>query len=175
MNIDSRLKKIVITSILIATTLVAHQFTVMTPLGTIGISGPFMAIIPVIFGPIIGALAYAINDILGVIIKPMGPYMWQYTAAMMLKGFMIGAIYKGIMRVNKSQVLAVSIAVLLGCLVNTTINTFIFAEYFDLVEKGIIPVLTYRYIEEAVQIVYVSITVLFMLKVMKRAGIKVNE
>ena len=73
------LTKIAVTAICIGFVAISKFFSVTLPLFgasgmNVGFGGIFTAFPAFLFGPLYGGVATAISDLLGVIIKPSGPY-----------------------------------------------------------------------------------------------------
>ncbi|WP_298843829.1 folate family ECF transporter S component [Clostridium sp.] len=92
-------KKLVSTSVFIAIAVVIRSLSIMIPIGGAGamrisFDGIFYILPGIIYGPIYGAFAGGIADILAYILRPMGPYIPLFTLTTMLSGFIPGLIWK---------------------------------------------------------------------------------
>ncbi|MBZ9685266.1 folate family ECF transporter S component [Clostridium estertheticum] len=92
-------KTLVSTSVFIAIAVILRSISIMIPIGGAGamrisIDGIFYILPGIIFGPIYGAFAGGIVDILAYILRPMGPYIPLFTLTTMLSGFIPGLIWK---------------------------------------------------------------------------------
>lgn len=108
MQRSSNLKKYVYTALIIAIVLALRNFSYMISFGggaglRLSLSGFFSAVPAILFGPFFGGLTYGISDVLGYLIRPEGAYIFPLTLAEILKGIMIGYLYKLIKNVNSSK------------------------------------------------------------------------
>lgn len=92
-------KILVSTSFFIAIAVVIRSLSIMIPIGGAGamrisFDGIFYILPGIIYGPIYGAFAGGIADILAYILRPMGPYIPLFTLTTMLVGFIPGLIWK---------------------------------------------------------------------------------
>ncbi len=101
----TKTQKITITAIFTAISIVIAIFSIPINLGgattmVITFASPFLIMIGILFGPIYAGIAYLCNDIISHIIKPLGPYMWEYALLLIFKGASVGFLYKAIREVN---------------------------------------------------------------------------
>ena len=92
-------KILVSTSVFIAIAVILRSISIMIPIGGAGamrisLDAIFYILPGIIFGPIYGAFAGGIVDILAYILRPMGPYIPLFTLTTMLAGFIPGLIWK---------------------------------------------------------------------------------
>jgi len=92
-------KVLVSTSIFIAIAVVLRSISIMIPIGGAGAMrisfDVIFYILPgIIYGPIYGAFAGGIVDILSYILRPMGPYIPLFTLTTMSLGFIPGIIWR---------------------------------------------------------------------------------
>lgn len=92
-------RKMVSISIFIAIAVVLRSISIMIPIGGAGamrisFDAIFYILPGIIYGPIYGAFAGGIVDILAYILRPMGPYIPLFTLTTMLAGFIPGLIWK---------------------------------------------------------------------------------
>lgn len=92
-------KTLVSTSVFIAIAVVIRSLSIMIPIGGAGamrisFDGIFYILPGIIYGPIYGAFAGGIADILAYILRPMGPYIPLFTLTTMFAGFIPGLIWK---------------------------------------------------------------------------------
>ncbi|MGH4137360.1 folate family ECF transporter S component [Clostridium sp.] len=99
---------LVSTSVFIAIAVITRSMGIMIPIGGAGamrisFDGIFYILPGIIYGPIYGAFAAGITDILAYILKPMGPYIPLFTLTTMLSGFIPGLIWRYAKIVNSKK------------------------------------------------------------------------
>jgi ECF transporter S component (folate family) len=109
MSEKSKLKKITYTSLIIAIVLVLRGFSYMISFGggaglRLSLAGFFTAIPALLFGPFFGGLSYGVIDILGYIIRPEGAYIPLLTLTEVLRGVMIGFLFKALKKANSKGI-----------------------------------------------------------------------
>lgn len=109
MQKTTKLKKIIYTALIIALVLVLRNFSYMISFGgsaglRLSLSGFFSALPAILFGPLYGGLTYGIVDILGYLIKPEGMYIFPITVSEIIRGVLIGYLFKLIKNVNSSKI-----------------------------------------------------------------------
>lgn len=107
MNNFSNTKKITITGILVAISLIVSSLAIPLQLGgvttmRITFASPFLITVALLFGPVYGGISYFANDIIMFMLKPTGPYMWEYALLIVLKGILVGCLYMFIKKINIS-------------------------------------------------------------------------
>ncbi len=105
MNKFTNTQKVTITAILVAISIVVSTLAIPIQLGgattlVITFASPFLITVSILFGPIFGAMAYFANDTISFIIRPLGPYMWEYALLVVSKGFVVGVLYMYIKKVD---------------------------------------------------------------------------
>ncbi len=101
----TKTEKITTTAILTAISIVVALFSIPINLGgattmVVTFASPFLVMTGILFGPVYSGIAYLCNDIISHIIKPLGPYMWEYALLLVVKGISVGFLYKIIRGVN---------------------------------------------------------------------------
>lgn len=101
-------KNLVTTSVFIAIAVVIRSLSIMVPIGGAGamrisFDGIFYILPGIICGPIYGALAGGIVDILAYILRPMGPYIPLFTLTSVLAGLIPGLIWKYVRTSNTDK------------------------------------------------------------------------
>ena len=95
-------RRIAVSAICLSVALVLSTFTsfYIPVLGQngmrIGISGVFVILPSLLFGPVYGAIVSGLSDLLGWVLRPTGPYLPMMTLVMALGGFIRGAIWMGL-------------------------------------------------------------------------------
>lgn len=114
-------KILVSISVFIAIAVILRSFGIMIPIGGAGamrisFDGIFYILPGIIYGPIYGAFAGGIVDILAYILRPMGPYIPLFTLTAMLAGFIPGLIWKYVKNADTGKLVKYYIAcfVMLG-------------------------------------------------------------
>ena len=82
-------------AVLAALGVVLNAFSIpqVAGIGTISFVYLFMYLSGILLGPLWGGLIAALADILGFLIRPAGPYMWQITVSNFLVAFIVGLIF----------------------------------------------------------------------------------
>jgi len=93
-----RIRKIVLTGLLIALAIVVRNFSYMVYFGgatgmRITFSGIFTKLAAILSGPLFGGIAGGIVDIVGYLLKPEGAYIPWLTVTAVLGGFITGIIW----------------------------------------------------------------------------------
>ncbi len=100
-KIRNNIKIIVQVSLLIALAIVTRNFSYMVYFGgaagmRIGFSGVFTYLAAMLFGPLYGAAAFGIVDLIGYFLNPLGPFLPLLTATAILNGAISGFLWKKI-------------------------------------------------------------------------------
>lgn len=175
----TKTQKLTLTAMFISLSIVIGLFSVSVPIGgftllRINFNGAFLDIIPVLFGPFYGGIAYFVNDIVSYMIKPTGAFMWQMTLSAVLKGVMVGFLFRYFKvffdKINNkySLILTICATLIISNLFQTSLNTLILKQYFDLTEKTIWSVYAMRLFKELFIIVLDIFMLNILLKVIKR-------
>jgi len=101
-------KKLVSTSVFIAIAVVIRSLSIMIPIGGAGamrisFDSIFYILPGIIYGPIYGALAGGIVDILAYGLRPMGPYIPLFTLTAVIAGLIPGLIWKYVRTANTDK------------------------------------------------------------------------
>lgn len=103
---ETKTQKITMTAIFIGVALVLRLvFPISIPLFgqngmKVGLSGIFTALPALLFGPIFGAAASGLYDILAFVLRPDGAYLFPMLAAVTFGGFLRGALWIALKKVN---------------------------------------------------------------------------
>ena len=153
------LRALIVCALLIAMYVVLDRFvSIKTPGWKIGFSFVAPALAAILFGPIGGAVVYALGDLIGALLFPFGPYHPGFTACAALMGVLLGLF------LNRTPLAAFGHAftwprirlfpnivppVLLNCLVlGLLVNTFWVAQLYG--SKTYLGWLIYRLPEYAI-------------------------
>jgi ECF transporter S component (folate family) len=91
MKENNQTTKLITIALLIALEIILTRFlSINTPILRIGFGFLPVAMIGILYGPIWGGMAYALGDILGMLIFPTGPYFPGLTLTAFLTGFTFG-------------------------------------------------------------------------------------
>ena len=110
--------KIAVTAICIGFVAISKFFSFTLPLFgasgmNVGFGGIFTAFPAFLFGPVFGGVASAASDLLGVIIKPTGPYNPIFTITAFCGGFIKGWIWRLLAARNDGRIRRVALCLLL--------------------------------------------------------------
>ena len=156
-------EKLVITAILIALEVILTRFVaISTPMLRIGFGFLPMVIVAAYYGPIWGAGAYTLADILGSLLFPTGAYFPGFTISACLTGLIYGFCLYRRKITWKNSLLAVCV-VLLG--INLLLNTFWLT---IILGKGYMALLPARVIKEAICIPIDTALILVVSKATER-------
>lgn len=111
-----------ITGMLIALSLVIDRATTIVISGTLHVSFVFLtkAVTGMLFGPVVGLYAGALNDIVGYIAYPKGAFFPGYTVSAALAGFLYGLfLYKVRIRWWNAAAAQISVMVLVNLFLNS--------------------------------------------------------
>lgn len=164
-RLNSKLKIICFSAILIAIEIVLNRFLSINTLGLkIGFSFVPIVIAAILFGPIRAGVIYGISDIVGAILFPIGPYFPGFTVSAVLMGMVYGFfLYKKEKIGFFKNILPPVIInyVLLGLLVNTLWVSILYSS------KGYWAWFVYRLPEYAVLIPVSAVLIPAVLKLTK--------
>ncbi|WP_198023199.1 folate family ECF transporter S component [Clostridium algidicarnis] len=123
-------KKIVTMALFIAITFILSRFLSIQLLPTIKISFAFLpiALSAMLFGPVYGGVMAGVEDLIGAILVPKGPFFPGFT----LSAFIVGLIY-GLVLYKKPKTITRFIvsSVLITLIVHIFLNTLWLAILFD--------------------------------------------
>ena len=140
-------KKLIQISLLIAIEVILTRFcSIQTPIVRIGFGFLPIAIIAIMYGPLSGGIAYAVGDLLGMMLFPSGSYFPGFT----LTAFLTGIVY-GVFLYNKPITWPRIVgAVLTVCLVlNLGLDTYWLS---ILMGKGYVALLPTRIMKAALMV-----------------------
>ena len=66
----------------------------------VGFGSSFLYFIGILFGPVYGAIAGAVYDVVGYLMNPLGAFLWPLTLVAFLKGFSIAFLWHFIKKIN---------------------------------------------------------------------------
>ncbi len=119
---NSKTTRLVIIALLMAMEIILTRFlSISTPILRIGFGFLPIAVIGILYGPLWAGAAYAIGDIIGALLFPIGEYFPGFTLTAFLSGFVFGLILHKHEVTWKRSLIASCIVVLAFDLV---LNTF---------------------------------------------------
>lgn len=127
-------KTIAITGMLIALNVVLSMITVyITPELRLGLSFIPIALVAMLYGPAVAAIAAASGDIFSFILRPAGPYFPGFTISEVLAAVIMGLfLYKCVLKVRNVIISRSLISVLINCLLNTYWLSLLYGDAFNL-------------------------------------------
>lgn len=87
----------------------------------------------VLFGPFLGGIVGIAADLLGMVVSPIGPYMWQFTFVSMLYGFIPGLFCIPFSFSSYKTQLYYRMRLYLGVFLGQFIPQLIFLPYFQFI------------------------------------------
>jgi len=147
MQNDSKLKKLIIISLFIAIEIILTRFcSISAPVVRIGFGFLPVAMLSILYGPVWAGVAYALGDMLGMMIFPLGPYFPGFTLTAFLTGVTFGLIlYRKPITTKRAF-----IAALIVCGIwNLVLDTY---WLYILTDNGIVALLPARLIKVAFSI-----------------------
>ena len=87
-----------------------------------GLGGPFIYFVGILFGPVFGGLAGALSDILGHFLRPMGAFNPAFTAVAFCKGVSIALLYRLIRKTKVTSYHKISIAIFAAIILWSTLS-----------------------------------------------------
>lgn len=170
----SKTKKIIICGIFLAISLVVGRFRIVIPgFCRITFNGPFYKFIALVFGPLHGAIVSFLTESIGVLMNPVGNYIWMFSVVACIKGFLIGLLWKicSMKKVNWSKfkfycVLAFSVGI--PDLLTSFLNTLIMRSYLLLPKKTFFVILVLRLCKESLLIVLNVIILAVMINIYEK-------
>lgn len=144
MRNDSKIWQLIIIGLFIALEVILTRFcSINTPIMRIGFGFLPVAMLAIMFGPIWAGIAYALGDLIGMMIFPTGAYFPGFTLTAFLTGITFGILlYK--QRITYKR--AFIAALLVCCLWNLCLDTY---WLYLLTGKGILVLLPARLIKIA--------------------------
>ncbi len=168
MQTISKTKKIILSALLLALTIVLARFlSINTQLLSIGFSFVPIALAGYWLGPKYSVLIAMLADIIGALLFPSGTFFIGFTISAIIKGLIYGlALYKkeGEMT-NKELIIRIIIAsVLVSGIVNILMNALWLMIMYD---KAFIAVLSARIIPQLIMVVVQIVTLFALIKALK--------
>lgn len=152
---------------LIAVSIVLSFFKVFIT-QTLAISFAFIPIAAggMLFGPVVGGIMGILNDILGYLVKPNGPFFPGFTLSALISGFIYGFfLYK-----KQASLIRVASAVGLNTLiVNLLLNSFWLSVLYG---NGFDVLLTGRFVKNLIMFPIETVMLLSILKLVERIKIR---
>ncbi len=171
----SKNKKIIISALLIAATIVlSRQLSIRTPIISIGFSFVPIILSAVLLGPKYSTFIATISDIIGALLFPIGSFFIGYTISALLTGLIYGLIlYKKEFVLDKKFALRLFISSLIVTLfVNGCLNTIWVIMTVSTAKKILIPL---RIAKQLIMIPVINITMLSLLRIIKDRISNLND
>jgi ECF transporter S component (folate family) len=147
MKLKLNTKDLILIAFFIALEIILTRFlSIHTPIVRIGFGFLPVAMVGILYGPLWASLAYAIGDILGVLIFPSGPYFPGFTITALLTGFVYGYFLHNKPINWKRVLIPVSIVVLVLNLCLDTLWLYI------LMDQAVIAMLPARMLKAAIML-----------------------
>lgn len=147
MKLKLNTRSLIILAFLIALEIILTRFlSINTPIVRIGFGFLPVAMAGILFGPFWAALAYALGDVLGMLIFPAGPYFPGFTISALLTGLTYGYFLYGKQITWKRVIVPVAIVVL-G--INLCLDTY---WLYILMDKAVISMLPARLLKCAIML-----------------------
>lgn len=144
MRNDSKIKQLIIIGLFIALEIILTRFcSINTPIVRLGFGFLPIAMLGIMFGPVWAGVAYALGDIIGMMIFPTGAYFPGFTFTAFLTGTTFGIVFH---KNNISYKRAFIAAILVCCIWNLCLDTY---WLYILTGKGILALLPARLIKIA--------------------------
>lgn len=147
MKTNQNTSRLIIIAFLIALEIILTRFlSINTPILRIGFGFMPVAMIGILYGPLWAGMAYALGDILGMLIFPSGPYFPGFT----LTAFLTGLVY-GFFLYNKPVTLKRVLipAAIVSIVLNLGLDTF---WLYILMDQGVYALLPARLLKTAVML-----------------------
>lgn len=123
MDKKSATSRLVVMAFLIALEIILTRFcSINTPILRIGFGFLPVAMMGALYGPIWGAIGYAVGDILGMLIFPSGVFFPGFTVTAILTGFVFGLFLHNKEKITWKNVLPASLIIILA--LNLLLDTF---------------------------------------------------
>lgn len=144
MRNDSKIRQLIIIGLFIALEVILTRFcSINTPIMRLGFGFLPVAMLSIMFGPVWAGVAYALGDLIGMMIFPTGAYFPGFTLTAFLTGITFGILlYKKNITFKRAFVAAL----LVCCLWNLCLDTY---WLYLLTGKGILVLLPSRLIKIA--------------------------
>jgi ECF transporter S component (folate family) len=147
MKENKNITMLITIAFLIALEIILTRFlSINTPILRIGFGFLPVAMLGIMYGPLWAGAAYALGDILGMMIFPAGPYFPGFTVSALLTGMVYGLILQNHQVTWKRVLLASSVVCIV---INLGLDTYWLSM---LMGKGILALLPARIIKTAVML-----------------------
>ena len=154
MKQNSNVTRLIILGLFIALEIILTRFlSIHTPIVRIGFGFLPIAMLGIMYGPVWAAAAYAIGDLIGIMLFPSGPFFPGFTLSAALTGLTYGIIlYKK--PITWKRVLIAAAIVCLG--INLILDTL---WLYILMDTAVIGMLPARVIKVSVMLVVQTLTI----------------
>lgn len=154
MKQNSNVTRLIILGLFIALEIILTRFlSIHTPIVRIGFGFLPIAMLGIMYGPLWAAAAYAIGDLIGIMLFPSGPFFPGFTLSAALTGLTYGIIlYKK--PITWKRVLIAAAIVCLG--INLILDTL---WLYILMDTAVIGMLPARVIKVSVMLVVQTLTI----------------
>ncbi|QAT42527.1 folate family ECF transporter S component [Aminipila luticellarii] len=144
MQNNSKIRQLIIMGLFIALEIILTRFcSINTPILRLGFGFLPVAMLGILFGPLWSGMAYALGDLIGMMIFPTGAYFPGFTLTAFLTGATFGII---LYKKNITYQRAFLASLLVCCLWNLGLDTF---WLYIMTGKGILVLLPARLIKIA--------------------------
>lgn len=159
----SKLKKVILAALLLATTVVLSRFlSIKTPIIVISFSYLPIMLSAILLGPFYSTLIAALSDLIGALLFPFGAYFFGYTLSSALAGLIYGLLlYKGKKEFsNKNFIIRLIVSTLLVIVVcNTLLNTL---WIYITTKKALVAILPTRLLKQLIMLPIEVVSVFFV-------------
>lgn len=159
----SKLKKVILAALLLATTVVLSRFlSIKTPIIVISFSYLPIMLSAILLGPFYSTLIAALSDLIGALLFPFGAYFFGYTLSSAFTGLIYGLLlYKGKKEFsNKNFIIRLIVSTLLVIVVcNTLLNTL---WIYITTKKALVAILPTRLLKQLIMLPIQVVSVFFV-------------
>lgn len=154
MKQNSNVARLIILGLFIALEIILTRFlSINTPIVRIGFGFLPIAMLGIMYGPVWAAVAYAIGDLIGIMLFPSGPFFPGFTLSAVLTGLTYGFILHK-KPISWKRVFLAAAIVCLG--INLVLDTL---WLYILMDKAVIGMLPARIIKVSVMLVVQTLTI----------------
>lgn len=165
----SKIKKIIISALLLATSIVINRFlSINTSILSIGFTFVPLMFSGIILGPKYSIVIAGLADLIGALLFPFGSYFIGYTISSLLTGLVYGLLLynKDGFNLNKKFIVKMLISILIVCvLINGLLNTI---WIILTVKKAAIAIIPTRVVKQLIMIPIMFLTMLSLLKLLEK-------
>ena len=165
----SKIKKIIISALLLATSIVINRFlSINTNILSIGFTFVPLMFSGIILGPKYSVVIAGLADLIGALLFPFGSYFIGYTISSLLTGLVYGLLLynKDGFNLNKKFIVKMLISIVIVCiLINGLLNTI---WIILTVKKAAIAIIPTRVIKQLIMIPIMFLTMLSLLKLLEK-------